>query len=51
MTKLEAKSKVYQIVMVKNCIDDQDLRILKMLNFTKGKDVNDMQIVMVKLDI
>lgn len=47
----ETNSKSYQMAMLKHCIGDEALRILKMLNFTKDVDANDVQFVMVKLDI
>lgn len=37
--------------MLKHCIKDEGIRIMKMWNFTENEDTNDMQIVVVKLDM
>lgn len=49
MEEQELKSNEYQMIMLKQCIGDDGLRILTMLNFTEDEYVNDMQCVILLL--
>lgn len=40
LTELEMISKTYQLAMLKHCIGDEILCLLKMLNFTEDIDAN-----------
>lgn len=48
LAELETKSKEYSIVILKQCIGDEGLRIL---NYTVDEYINDMQTIMAELDI